>query len=51
MVPLELFCDGFVRTKEEDFVLYVQENFLTSCQVEDSVCGWAMNVPHIMFSS
>jgi len=51
MVPMQLFCDGFVRKKEEVFIMDLQANFLVSCQGKDSICGKLITLPHYFFET
>ena len=51
MVPLQLFCDGFVRKKEEVLIYNLQQTFLLTCQEKGSVCSEFMRIPHILFDT
>ena len=49
IIPLQLFCDGYVKSKEQTMVINLQANFMVSCQVKDSACDQIMRIPHIFF--
>lgn len=50
LIPLQLFCDGFVREKESNFIKELQDtDWLGKCQDHDSICSRIMSIPNRTF--
>lgn len=49
LIPLQLFCDGFVRLKEEGMIIKLQANFPETCQTKGTLCSVMMSIPHLLF--
>ena len=52
LIPIQLFCDGLVRSKEQEMILNLQENgiFPASCQDSDAACSIMMQTPYVCFT-
>ena len=53
IIPMQLFCDGLVRSKEQDMITRIQnsDNLPESCKNDDQACSIAMQVPYVIFST
>ena len=51
IIPLQLFCDGLVQSKEQDMILSLQQSTHVpeSCRTKDGACSRILQVPFVLF--